>query len=413
MTRPHMLLCALLVLSSWLMAACMQSPLRITPTALLTPTVGVSLPTTSSTGRTIATRTEVALTRPAPEVIQQALTLAPSTAQRVMFTDWMLVKAQTGQRDLDTSRPVRERLDFSMSMGNGWETLSLCGAARVKMPQANWGWDFTDLLWDARIDLQSSGSTCVFGFPTTFDFPAIAAFYMDRQFSQTNYYGTTIYTSTQEAVLANSSDLDANLLTPDLLNAAVISDAHILILSQDSRNLYAVLDAYRNPTTALLHKPYVAALLTNLGRLTSGGIIPGDTACTEYRTDALLDTPRNSTLRKNLLKQIGPELQQVQGYEMLGIGYRYDNGKPLVQLALTYASSTVAESEAQVRGNIVRKGISLSTQRSYADSLFTLLSTSVQDTTVVLGLQGVPPGRVRLNNLLAKRDMLVAACPKP
>lgn len=344
-----------------------------------------------------------------PNLIQ-ALNIAPLATRRVFFTDWTEIKQQTNQMLLQGTSPLRARLDFGMSAGQGWEPISYCGGQRINAPQANWGWDFTDLLWDATIELGDDQRVCIAALPQDFDLTPMLKLYTERQFSSTTYRGTTILTSTQKLVLQRATDLDPAMFNADLLNIALLGNNRILLLSDNVDNIYTLLDVHEGIEPSLLTQDAVQSIAVALGPVAGGVVIPGTTACNDYQVDKLKVGLRGSKLRQQVTERIGDQLKAIHKYEALGIGYRYSDAQPINVIALHYDNAAIAREDKESRTAIIRDGISIISQKPY-NTVFRVLNSQIQGTGLIIQLKNVRSDYVGISKMIWRRDMFIAACP--
>ncbi|NNJ12579.1 hypothetical protein EKD04_019825 [Chloroflexales bacterium ZM16-3] len=392
----------LIIASIGLLSACATVPVAALPTPIViptvTPTVALSptpLPPTSTP-------------EPQPSAsadLRQILRLTPADATRVAFTDWAVVKAALKETAITGQSDLRERLAFLRTMSFDWDALSLCGATNIRTPEADWGWDTMDALWDATIDLDNQRSVCAIAFPADSDPRLSLQWYADLGFAPSDYRGTTIYSGTAELLPQSIVSLHGQQAV------ALLADRHLLLLSDARENLYRVLDADAGAAETFLDHPAALVAAETLGAAGSAVIVLGAQACQQY-SRSFFEDPTRMTRRgaEFITTAVGPELAAVHAYEALAFGYRYEAGEPVILYGFAYADPAPAAADVPTREALAAKGVAHLGQRLYSKYIFTPISSKADGATLLVRLRRATE-RLQVMDVFAKREMLVAACP--
>jgi hypothetical protein len=81
-----------------------------------------------------------------------ALGYAPADTQHFAYTDWTILKQVAGVSQLTSASPFDERFDFMRHLAVDQQAAgSAFGSSYFVKHAEVWGWDSTDLLWEANI----------------------------------------------------------------------------------------------------------------------------------------------------------------------------------------------------------------------------------------------------------------------
>jgi len=333
--------------------------------------------------------------------LAQALTMVPATATEFGFTDWALIKAYLGASDLTGQSSVEERRQFMSAYSLGpAPAANYVGSAYVQHVEL-WGWESADLVWEAS-GMVAESPIWILRFRDDFDFASLLARFAERGFSESEYRGVTIYSHEK------SYKLDW-IINDSILNTAVLTEDKLLILSRELDNVHDVLAAYQGEITALGEERNVQATAGQLGEVAAVIIVPSSS------------TNVCPSVSIGILQRLPPEIasrasEAVQGitlhrFNTLGVGYRYEQGRPLGLIVMHYTNAGDARSDLEPRRKLAAEGPSLARRTAFYSDYFTVEEATVEGTDLVLKLRPAQDKPKHLFTMLANRDMLFAACP--
>jgi hypothetical protein len=395
-------LLVIIALVALVLAACAGQ----TPASLAGPTD--TLPVAPPTARTVEQ------TR-----LEQALAFVPMAyAPSMYFTDWRFIKLYEGALGVTSQSPWDERRSLFLAT-HPYNLVSVQGAMAMQQHEATWGWDFSDLDWEAFIVLDDyqlpgapaagSQSAYVLKLRRDMDLAPILAHFAEYGFAAQPYGGVDVYSRSPEPGAAW-----LKVAGPAVVNTAILPDQKILILSEQMPIVHALLDTLAGKEPPLAESGGLATLRAVLNdSLTT--YVAGGAACAGWNP---LNDPGARGLSR-LSKEQRAEVERLLGdgsplhpYIVGGVSYRIDDGKADNMLVLEYASSSDAEADLETRRRIIAEGSSLAGDPYSA--VMTVKSASRNDKTLIFDLSpviGAGPQRNRLPDLLMGNDMLFAACP--
>ena len=348
--------------------------------------------------------------------LKQALAMVPADADSVYFTDWALIKAYEGVPGLSSESSMDERTAFIVTafVGNAAKQVpprqaaaSKYGLNRFQTHEEIWSWDSTDLVWEATIEVGSAPPAYVLQFPQDFDFAPLLALFDERGFSQNEYQEVTIY--------SHEMDLGAEWMRKSefgILNTAVLEGEKRLALSAAIEGVRAILDVQKGGAKALIEDPAVEATAERLDQVASAFISSGVDACVSSGDplQALmgeeLSDEQLARLKALLKEDLGVHL-----YTGLGIGYRYEENRPVGLIVMHYTNADAAQADLEPRRQLAQEGISLVVGQAYSEVLFTLDEATVKKNDLTLQVRPVNDTPQRLFIMISQRDMLFARCP--
>jgi hypothetical protein len=351
--------------------------------------------------------------------LEQALAFVPTAyAPSMYFTDWKLIKFYESALDVTSQSPWNERRPLFLAT-RPYNLVSVQGAMAMQQHAQTWGWDFSDLDWEAFIlldDYQLPGapaagsqSAYVLKLRRDMDLAPILAHFAEYGFAPQPYGGVDVYTRSPEPGAAW-----LKVAGPAVVNTAILPDQKILILSEQMPIVHALLDTLAGKEPPLAGSGGLATLRAVLNDSVTA-YVAGGAACAGWNP---LNEPGSRGMSR-LSKDQRAEVERLLGdgsllhpYLVSGMGYRIDDGQAANMLALEYASSSDAEADLETRQRIIAEGSSL-TGDPYS-AVMTVKSASRNDKTLLFDLSpviGAGPQRNRLPDLLMSNDMLFAACP--
>ena len=323
--------------------------------------------------------------------LEQALDYAPPATTEIAFTDWQRLKAIEGIAAVNSvSMPdVRERIRKMLVITQERHApMAGFGLAKFATFAKTWGWDTSDLAWEAMLNLDDEAPLYILQFRANFDMSALAERYRAYQFNERVLdNGITVFTSTVniKAAWISGSELA-------LRNSALDVKQHRLIVTSGDAGIAAAFAALNDKTA---RPGSVQRLAKMLARQASGILALPPHACERQRA-----------LNKLLKSSKAPALG---AYETLAIGYDIVNGQPLGLIAMEYADPATAKTDAPIRLNIAKTGLSLATNRPYSD-LITVKSSRVTGTAFMMTVH-FREGQPRLlRDMMLRFDVAFAGC---
>lgn len=340
----------------------------------------------------------------APTPLEQALAYAPSATRSIAFTDWQRIKTIEKNTAINSaSTPLNERIRWMQKATlTRHAPMSAFGLARFRTFAELWGWDTTDLQWEATFTAGDEPPLYVMQLRADFDMAALAERYKQRKFSAKALAdGVTLYST--------KLDLKADWLRGSelaLVNTAIDARQRRLIVSSVAQVIESAFAASKDKAAAA-KSPSLQRVVRLLGRPASSTLLMGPELCasTSILSGKQLSKEQIDAIRKRLF-----DGKDVSPYETLAVSYDYVSGRPLGTIAMDYADAAKAKADLKTRSDAAKNGISLAINKPYRDSVFVLENSSVQGNTLVLELRPFDDRPDRLRSMLLKRDMPFAGC---
>lgn len=144
----------------------------------------------------------------------RALSYAPTNTDTVYFTDWTLLKQYAGAQSMTSNSDQQARQNFLVSVGRNQGIASFFDGSYIFVQDwaKLWGWDTTDLLWEATLN-GPFPPIYVLKVRSDLDLSPVMAHFTSRGFSASAYQGATVY--------AHPVDLTVDWFNdPSIFNAA-------------------------------------------------------------------------------------------------------------------------------------------------------------------------------------------------
>jgi hypothetical protein len=381
-------------------------------------------PTVSPTA--LPTALATAVPPPDPAAIEDALAYVPAGyVPALHFTNWTRIKAYEGVESLTSWSPWSERQKLFRA-ANSYHPIAFYAPLNVQPHAPTWGWDFSDLEWEALITLDeyplpaaakpSLSTAHVLKLRNDMDLAPIVDHFIGYGFAHQIYNGIDIYSRQPDraAPWAQVAELA-------VLNTAILADQKVLILSEHlpvvqtivdtaagkelslplftSREFFA--DARFDPATAFVAGSTMCKRLNPLNRNGAGDPLRNLTA--DQRTE---------------VEQLLGDQSTLHAYSNFAIGFRLpspldDTIAQTDWLVLGYELSSDAQADYQQRDRMIRNGFGLTGDPYSMD--VTLDSSVWNETSLGFELRSAAhspaTGASNLSDLLMSNDMLFAACP--
>jgi len=170
--------------------------------------------------------------------LHEGLAMVPAlaTSPMISFTSWSLIKAYTGMESVTSGSSEEERLALlRTTLKDQYDPSGYAPTLPTKHAE-QWGFDKTDLAWEAKILTRELPPMYVLKFRPEFDFEPLIALFQKREFVQEQVHGATLFT--------HEVDLSAEWVRVAELsihNTALIPEERLAILSSSPRAVEAML----------------------------------------------------------------------------------------------------------------------------------------------------------------------------
>lgn len=384
------------------LAGCVPIP---PPSSSAAPTGVVPTPTTAPLAETAMDE------RSADTNLQIALRYAPITTTLVGFTDWTVLKAIEGVEGLTSESSIEDRLEFYGNVVPYGEFLA-SNFGNIRRHAEFWGWDSTDLLWEAQFTIDAPPVSIV-RLRDDLDLAPFFAYLVEREYTQSEYAGYTTY--------HHRLDMDAEWLHTSgigILNVAYLADENILVLSSATHGLHAVLDAITQGD-GLAARVDINALAAGLGDVASAFLSPA--GCGER--ELMPGSPLSSLITDEQIQQFRESTGITGNYSTYAAGYLVEvideQEWPLGIVMLHYPSYAEADADILARWMLAEYGKSHVSDEPFA-SIFEVVDSGIIAVDESLGEEGAAnlyfllyPHEVsplHFMTMFLQKDLLFAAC---
>jgi hypothetical protein len=337
--------------------------------------------------------------------LNAALAYAAPGTSALAFTDWQRIKAAEGLAALNsanTSLDDRAQRFYDVILDRH-APMSAFGISRFVNFAEVWGWDSTDLAWEATYEQKDSAPLVVLQFRAGFDMTKLAARYEAFKFAKEDLGAGVVLNST-----ALRADTEWSRKTElALANSALDAKQRRLIVSPDAQRVKDALAGVKTKSgraSEASTRRSIAALGNTMGAYWV--FAPKNCELTDVPIDKLRLTPaQRDALRKQLLSKT-----QVGDYLTLAVGYDFVKGKPAGTVVMDYADAARAKADAPARIAAAKDGVSLVVSKPYRDAIFTLSASRIVASTIVLSVRPVDDKPRRLRDMVFRGDMAFASC---
>lgn len=346
---------------------------------------------------------------PAADGLSEILRLVPDALQptTIAFTDWDAIKVAIEVPWLTSESPLDDRIAFARRLDVDHAAGSAYGLSKLSSHAKTWGFDLTDLEWEAQILAPGMPSTYVLKLRSDFHLDVVTQHFVERQFTQTQSYGAALY--------SRGVDPDAKWLRASELaihNTAVLKDDRLLILSSSYPAVELLLATWAGELPSFAANTSASAATAHLAEPYAAYILLGASTCLRFSSNPLLD-PIGSTVDQSALDSLHAWLssgESLHGYEALAVGYWHEDGLPVGRIAFVYADAIDALHDLEPRRLLAEAGGSAYSERPISEAFFTLEATSLDETAILFTVHPVNDQPRRLFQLLIHADAPFAAC---
>jgi hypothetical protein len=343
-----------------------------------------------------------------PEVInphlEAALAYSPVKTESIAFTDWAKLKEIGGVPALTSEDSMDERVDFMRGLGVEQQAVATAFANRFFFIHAEeWGWDSTDLRWEAMFSVENAPPVYLLRFRDDFDFAPVLERFEERGFTQTTMDEATLY--------SHAMDLSRQWLRTTefaILNTAFLKDEKLFVLSSSADGVATVLDGLADHAS-LANLSTVRSVAAALGEVGAAILLPMGCQPLDVASLFIQRTPEEIEEALAELRQSG-----ITGlYTTFGLGYRTGaiagEQAPLGVVVLHYLDPEQAVADLAPRRDLAETGSSLINAVPYAD-LFEVVEARVEGTNQIFSLRARERTPQLFFNMFYKRDLLFTVC---
>ena len=322
------------------------------------------------------------------------------------FVDWTQLKTLHGGAHINGDSPLAARQRLLLDIARDEAAPMPFGFDRLPRWSEAWGWDSTDLEWEARI----YGEVAVMRFGQHWDADrfrgALAGFgYRPEDIGRgTVYHPDPAAEVPWQLRFANMHGLDIHgrVITEPMVQVAVTDDGRTVVFTRAhdaGLRLQAALDA--DPRRAATSSFGRAAEV--LGRPVAAAVLAGDAACSAYINRRLEGDARR------LAASVAPLHQ----YQALAAGYnRARAGDPADgRYVFVYEQAEQARDDLPGRRVLIEQGYQYDDDVSrYADVAFSLADAHVVETGLVLDVTPVDGAPVHVLRNMQIKPAVFATC---
>ena len=341
--------------------------------------------------------------------MEELVSMIPAVSSpEVYFTDWALLREYEGYEGISSSSPEEEKLEFMLSTNQGQAIASGFALGKFAGHAEMWGWDSTDLDWEAHVVATEISPFYILKFRESFDFSPTLELFAERGYVQTESHGALFF----------SHDLD---ITADWLRATELSILNVALLLQDRTMILSSYAGAPISVVATLNgelppSPYtqVALSLTHqLGNAAAAVLTLGPGSCLSFSPNPLLDILGETDIDEaySKLKESLDARQDLHPFHGMAVGYRYKNDVPIGFFIFRFPDEASAAEDLVTRKHLAEYGVSKTFEEPYAESAFVVNEAYTEGANLVLAVSPVGSQPRRLFHLCYRRDMLFAACP--
>lgn len=337
--------------------------------------------------------------------LQIALSLLPAHAHRAAFTDWQQLKQHHQLPALTSHQDMPTRSRFMRQVLQGSQAPAAMDSAFFRYQAENWGWDSTDLLWEAAAHFeQMTASVHILRFRDDYDFSVVTShLQQSSEYDQIEIDDTLIYAAplTTQAEWHDRSPLAHH-------NMAVLADEHLLIMSPVAESVQAVLAVRYGRQPALSTIPTISQTMPQLVGLAGVDLYIGQATCEQFNPS--YQGGHGTDLGATQLSQ-----WPAQPYQLLAAGHIFNVSTQADKMIFVYEDTAVAATDFELRQNLLRQGKSPLRETPYSQQ-FVLEEATQTETLLTFVLIPSPtlpsrPGWPQtISGWLQAGDALFAAC---
>ncbi len=339
-----------------------------------------------------------------PTPILEALSLLPPDIDAFEFTDWAALKAAHGGSDVTSASPLAERQRLMLDVARYEATTAPLGLDRLGTWSERWGWDTTDLEWQASCC--DAFDFFIFRFREDWDPGPFMARLEAEGYKRSDEPHATSFTLEPEAEAPDRDFLERVYEGADApwtrASVALSPDGHTVVLARYSDAHEILKLAARADPVAIADGPF-GRVAAALGRPLAANIRGERYVCSGTGVE------RGRSDEDTRLVQAIDELHP---YQTFGMGYeRAGPGEPAVgRYVFAYERAVDASADLPGRRRLIEEGDSIRYGAPYRDSVFSLIDAVAEGRQLILDVAPVNDRPQALFDVVTGRDMLFAIC---
>jgi hypothetical protein len=354
---------------------------------------------------------EQSSTPPAPSAtspLLDALALAPPEIISFEFTDWTALKALHDGSDITSASPLEERQRLVLDMVHSEASKFDFGLVRLATWPELWGWDNTDLAWEATWVPWFDSSAKVLRFREGWDPQPFMARLEGYGYSRSEKLYGTVFGDAPDFLPDPGTEVildEDERLARWGESVAISPDGRTVVIGEGDAAHELLSSAARSDPEAVAASPFGSVALA-LVRPVTAHIVDGNVACSDMGLENT-DSPDDMT---TLAASVGP----LQPYQAFGIGYeRAGPGAPAVgRYAFAYEQAEQATADLPGRRTLIDEGSSIRHGgKPYRDVAFTLVGAQADEQDLVLDVTPLYDAPQVLFDLAVGRSLSFASCP--
>lgn len=348
-------------------------------------------------------------TRSAPAAsspLLDALAFASPDTSYFEFTDWTVLKALHDGSDITSASPLEDRQRLVLDMVHAEASRFDFGLDRLATWPELWGWDNTDLAWEATwfpFDVR------VLRFREGWD----AGPFIDRLeavgYSRTDDRYGSLFSDLPD--FSAGPDGEAVLDADELLRVATVrppslaisNDGRTVAIAEGDRADKLLRIAARADPATVATSPF-GRVAVALGRPVTAFLVDGDYACSD-------DGLGNADLLADIAVR-PPSVGPLHPYQAFGIGYeRAGQGEPAVgRYAFAYERAQQARADLAGRRTLINEGYASRSGRPPEEVALASGDASPDRRTLTLDVDLLDDAPRLLFDLLDRRSLSPVAC---
>lgn len=323
--------------------------------------------------------------------LADAMALVPAGGE-VHLTDWSALKASREKEDDESEAEAAQKLMLDLSR-SGLAPSVTYDVARFPDHKEHWGWDLTDLKWEAAFSREGAVAH-VLGLGDSFDANELAAVLEERGYEAREVEGVSVYEHEMDPQAEWFAPSGVPTAPLTVFNIALLKDQNAIMVASEPAAIEAALT---EPDAAADED--LAATLEALGEPAVAMVAAGG----QEHCERVVAVPRGAP------PAFEAELDEYRGsqYAAMGYGYAVDAEEPTARIVLRYEDESTAEADVDVRRSAGQQP-SMRTRRP--NEAFTLEDITVDGQNIVMEVSPGAEGQLRISEAYATGDLLVAAC---
>jgi len=344
----------------------------------------------------------------APAPLMEALAFVPEASDptSLQFVDWAQLKRLHGGAEITSASPLAKRQRLMLDIVRSEAAPMELGIDRLATWPDAWGWDSTDLEWEARV----FGEIAVLRFGEHWDVQPFRDALAGFGYGAHDFEGSVVYRPDPDTEmpsqlrLANMHGLDIHgrEITEPTVWVAISDDGRTVVLGRTDgvgRSLGAGLKA----DPARVEASGLGRAAVALGRPVTASVLDGHSACSEHMNEWLVG--------KAL--EVAASVAPLHRYEALAAGYTRADASALPdgRYVFAYPHSRQARDDLARRRTLIEEGYPFNDSTSrYEDVAFSLADARVAGSRLILDVAPVGGAPIHVLRHVRISPILFAMC---